>query len=197
MANHGPVYGLNRELQKKLNEKYDSNLEICLIDWISIQCQIQKPDPGRRSFQNWLKDGTVLCHLINSLYPVSNHPIERVVESKMAFKQMELISQFLTAIQEYGLGKFEIFQTVDLWEAKDLAAVQRTLMNLGSLALSKDNGLYVGNPDWFPRKSTENPRKFTAEQLKRGNSIIGLQMGTNRGASQSGMTGYGTPRQIH
>ena len=47
-----------------------------------------------------------------------------------------------------------------------------------------------------PRKSKENPRYFSDNQLQEGKNVIGLQMGTNRGASQAGMTGYGMPRQI-
>ena len=35
--------------------------------------------------------------------------------------------------------------------------------------------------------STENKRQFTDEQLKQGKTVIGLQMGTNQGASQAGM----------
>lgn len=34
----------------------------------------------------------------------------------MAFKQMEQISQFLTAAESYGVTKTDMFQTVDLWE---------------------------------------------------------------------------------
>ena len=45
------------------------------------------------------------------------------------------------------------------------------------------------------RKAQENKREFSDEQLMEGKSVIGLQMGTNRGASQAGMS-YGTPRQI-
>ena len=51
-------------------------------------------------------------------------------------------------------------------------------------------------PPFSPRKSKENPRNFTDNQLQEGKNVIGLQMGTNRGASQAGMTGYGMPRQI-
>lgn len=53
------------------------------------------------------------------------------------------------------------------------------------------------DPAPFPRrKSKENPRNFSDNQLQEGKNVIGLQMGTNRGASQAGMTGYGMPRQI-
>lgn len=34
---------------------------------------------------------------------------------------------------------------------KDMAAVQRTLMALGSLAVTKDDGFYKGDRDWFHR----------------------------------------------
>lgn len=33
--------------------------------------------------------------------------------------------------------------------AKDMAAVQRTLMALGSLAVTKNDGNYHGDPNWF------------------------------------------------
>jgi len=42
----------------------------------------------------------------------------------------------------------------------------------------------------------ENKRSFTAEQLAESNRIIGLQYGSNRGASQAGMTAFGHTRQI-
>lgn len=47
-----------------------------------------------------------------------------------------------------------------------------------------------------PRKAQENKRDFSESQLKEGKNVIGLQMGSNVGASQAGMTGYGRPRQI-
>lgn len=34
---------------------------------------------------------------------------------------------------------------------KDMAAVQRTLMALGSMAVTKDDGHYRGDRDWFHR----------------------------------------------
>jgi len=38
------------------------------------------------------------------------------------------------------------------------------------------------------------PRKWTVAQLRASDAIIPLQSGTNQFASQSGMTGFGTPR---
>ncbi|XP_072548642.1 transgelin-3a [Salminus brasiliensis] len=198
MANRGPSYGLSREVQEKIEQKYDPELETRLVDWIMAQCGdgLERPEPGRQNFQTWLMDGTILCRLINSLYPSGLEPIKKIPETKMAFKQMEKISQFLGAAEAYGVVRGDIFQTVDLWEGKDMAAVQRTLMALGSEALTKDDGHYHGNKDWFHRKAKSHRREFSEDQLRQGRTLIGLQMGSNRGASQSGMIGYGTPRQI-
>ncbi|NXB51543.1 TAGL2 protein, partial [Leucopsar rothschildi] len=202
MANRGPSYGLSREVQQKIDRQYDPELEQVLVRWILAQCgndggsSVAQPAPGRDGFQQWLKDGTVLCRLINSLHPRGQAPVAKIQASAMAFKQMEQISQFLQAAERYGIAATDIFQTVDLWEGKNMACVQRTLMNLGSLAVAKGDGLFVGDPNWFPKKSQENRRVFSEDKLKEGQSVIGLQMGTNRGASQAGMTGYGMPRQI-
>ncbi|XP_023407604.1 transgelin-3 isoform X1 [Loxodonta africana] len=124
MANRGPSYGLSREVQEKIEQKYDADLENKLVDWIILQCaeDIEHPPPGRGHFQKWLMDGTVLCKLINSLYPPGQEPIPKISESKMAFKQMEQISQFLKAAETYGVRTTDIFQTVDLWEGKQPTA---------------------------------------------------------------------------
>ena len=46
-----------------------------------------------------------------------------------------------------------------------------------------------------PKEAEMNKRQFTDEQLRAGRNIIGLQMGTNKGASQAGMT-FGKQRMI-
>lgn len=193
MANKGPAYGLTREVQQKIDSKYDPELEERLLEWIEVQTGEKCPEAGKSGFQMWLKDGTVLGKHMNSL---NGNQAIKVKSSSMAFKQMEQISLFLTAAEKYGVTKTDMFQTVDLFEGKDLAAVQRTLMALGCLAVTKGDGNYRGDPNWFHKKAQENRRDFTDEQLQDGKNVIGLQMGTNRGASQAGMTGYGQPRQI-
>ncbi|XP_069003634.1 transgelin isoform X1 [Embiotoca jacksoni] len=195
MANKGPSYGMSRQVQDKIDSKYDPELEQILVEWISRQCgSVGKPEPGKMGFQAWLKDGCVLSELINSLF-AGEKPVKKIQSSPMAFKQMEQISQFLNAAEKYGVTKTDMFQTVDLWEGKDLAAVQRTLSALGSLAVTKDEGTYNGDPTWFFKKAQENKRDFSDDQLKAGKNVIGLQMGSNKGASQEGMS-YGRPRQI-
>lgn len=46
-----------------------------------------------------------------------------------------------------------------------------------------------------PRPSEENKREFTETQLRAGEAIIGLQAGTNKGATQAG-SNMGASRKI-
>lgn len=61
MANKGPSYGLSREVQSKIDKKYDPELEERLVAWIKAQCGsgVGQPQPDKIGFQNWLKDGCV------------------------------------------------------------------------------------------------------------------------------------------
>ena len=61
MANRGPAYGLSREVQSKIDKKYDPELEERLVAWIMAQCGsgVGQPEPDKSGFQNWLKDGCV------------------------------------------------------------------------------------------------------------------------------------------
>jgi hypothetical protein len=52
-------------------------------------------------------------------------------------------------------------------------------------------------PALGPKEAKAQKREFSDGQMQEGKNIIGLQMGSNRGASQAGMTPYGASRQIH
>ena len=103
---------------------------------------------------------------------------------------MENIGNFLTQCEKYGLKKLDLFQTVDLYEGTNMTEVIHGLHALGRKALSK------GEPGIGPKESAKNKREFSEEQLAEGKGIIGLQMGSNKGASQAGATPYGLGRQI-
>ncbi|NXE16776.1 TAGL2 protein, partial [Lophotis ruficrista] len=194
MANRGPSYGLSREVPPPIDRQYDPELEQILVRPPLAQCggDVAQPAPGRPPLQQWLKDGT----LINSLHPRGQGPAPPIQASAMAFKQMEQISPPLQAAERYGIAATDIFPPLDLWEGKNMACVQRTPPHLGSLAVAKGDGLFVAPPNWFPKPPQENRRVFSEDKLKEGPPPIGLQMGTNRGASQAGPPGYGMPRQI-
>lgn len=158
MANRGPAYGTGQEVQQKTEKQYDADVEQILISgsppsttiiWAGLSL-------GLRTSRTELKDGTVLCELINGLNPEGQAPVKKIQASTMAFKQMEQISQFLQVADANGINTNDISQTVDLWKGKNIACVQQTLMNLGRLSVTQDNGLFSGDPIWFPKKSKEN-----------------------------------------
>lgn len=66
----------------------------------------------------------------------------------------------------------------------------------GILALGrKAQTIGYDGPVLGPAESTENKREFTDEQLRAGEGVIGLQAGSNKGASQAGQN-FGKTRAI-
>lgn len=61
MSNIGRAYGFSRELQTKIDNKYDPEVEEKLVEWIITQCgpEVSRPETGKPEFHNWLKDGYV------------------------------------------------------------------------------------------------------------------------------------------
>ena len=135
---------------------------------------------------NKLKDGQLLCKLMNALVPGS---IKRINESKMAFKQMENIGNYLASTEKFGVNATDSFQTVDLYEKQNMPLVISAIHALGRKARSK------GLEGIGPKEANRNVRTFTEEQMEAGKGIIGLQMGSNKGASQAGQN-FGKTRAI-
>ncbi|VDP09533.1 unnamed protein product [Soboliphyme baturini] len=134
-----------------------------------------------------LKDGVVLCKLANALEPSA---IRKINQTTMAFKQMENINNFLTfAEAKVGVPKNELFMTVDLYEAQDPNSV---VICLSSVARKADK---FNKPTLGPKEAQGEKKEWTEEQLKAGQNVIGLQYGSNKGATQSGMN-IGNPRHI-
>uniref|UniRef100_A0A2K5F794 Calponin-homology (CH) domain-containing protein n=1 Tax=Aotus nancymaae TaxID=37293 RepID=A0A2K5F794_AOTNA len=166
------------DVQSKI-KKYNEELEEWLVEWTIVQCgpDVGHPDHGCLDFQVWLKNGVILSKLVNSLYLDGSKPVKVPMNPPfMVFKQIEQMAQFLKGAEDCGVAKTDMFQTVDLFEGKDMAAVQRTL-----LAVIKNDRHYHGDPNWFMRKVQEHKKEFTESQLQEGKHVIGLQMGSNRG----------------
>jgi transgelin len=64
---------------------------------------------SKPTFYESLKDGVMLCKLANKVYPSGN--IKAAV-SKMPFKQMENINNFLIVMEKLGVPKHDSFQTI-------------------------------------------------------------------------------------
>ncbi|XP_066930532.1 muscle-specific protein 20-like [Clytia hemisphaerica] len=188
MADRQEGYGFTKELHDKMAFKYDIDQEQEAIEWIMHHvkdCDLEDVR-GAESLQAKLKDGKILCQLINAIEPGS---VKKINESEIAFKQMENIDNFLKACENYGCKKVDLFQTVSLYDGINMAEVLTTLFALGRKVSQK------GKRGIGPKESEENKRNFTEEQLREGNSHIGLQAGWNKGASQAGQN-FGKTRAI-
>ncbi|KAG8454629.1 hypothetical protein GDO86_001013 [Hymenochirus boettgeri] len=185
--NKGPAYGLSAEVRNKLAQKYDPQKEVELKVWIEeVTGMSIGPD-----FQKGLKDGVILCELMNKLRPNS---IPKVNVSKQNWHQLENLSNFIKAMTQYGLKSVDLFEANDLFENGNMTQVQVSLLALAGMA--KTRGLQ-SDVDIGVKYAAKQERKFDENVKKAGQCVIGLQMGTNKCASQSGMTAYGTRRHLY
>jgi len=194
MANRGPAFGLSRECAMKAQAKFDMERAQTALDWIAQLSgkEIDLKDgqlSDSEEFGAILKNGHLLCETINRLRPGT---IKKINTMKAPFKERENIEMYLKGCESYGLKTIDLFQVNDLYEAKNLYTVVDNLFALGGMA--QKNGF--DGPTLGARVSSENKRDFDDSVLKAGQSVIGLQYGSNKGASQAGMTAYGTGRQI-
>ena len=198
MANRPKGFGLTAELNKKKAAKFDAELTSECFAWMMAVFEDEnmrdEMDLIDRSIEKqedvvaMLKDGVILAKLINVIRPGS---IKKINTGNMPFKQMENINLFLAACEQIGCKKLDLFQTVDLHEGQNIPQVVNGIIALGRKAQSSG---YDG-PILGPAESTENKREFTEEQLRASDGIIGLQAGSNQGASQAGQN-FGKTRSI-
>ncbi|XP_057673160.1 calponin-1 [Corythoichthys intestinalis] len=183
----GPAFGLSAEVKSKLAGKYDPHMEEALRLWI----QDVTSNKIGENFMESLKDGVLLCELINVLQPGS---VKKINRSSQNWHQLENIGNFVRAITEYGLKPHDIFEANDLFENVNHTQVQSTLIALAGMAKSKG---FHSKYDIGVKYAEKQQRRFAPEKLREGRNIIGLQMGTNKLASQKGMTSYGTRRHLY
>ena len=170
-------YGLDRELAEKAAAKYDTGLEGECRAWIE---NVTGDKLGESSLQEELKSGVVLCHLINTISPGL---IKAPKNSKMPFMQMENISMYLEGCSKLGVPSFSSFQTVSLYENKDMGSVLNNIQALGSAA-QKVPG-YSG-PTLGAKVADKAPRKFSEAQMRAGaNTQTMMGKGSHGGATQA------------
>jgi len=186
MANRGQGFGDSGQRANKIASKRDPDLEAEILEWIATI--LGKPLPSG-AYEDILKDGVILCTLIEKLLPGS---ISKINTTGSQFKLMENINRFQEACKKYGVPEVDVFQTVDLWERRNIPQVTICILALGRQGYlhPEFKGPYLGKPP-----AQENIREFTEEQIRDGQTHIGLQMGQNKGATQSGQS-FGNSRHM-
>ena len=70
MAHRPKGYGLSRELADKVAAKYSQQDELEIVAWLCDMTRAEPPEEaGPDAFKSWLKDGTILCALMDVLQP--------------------------------------------------------------------------------------------------------------------------------
>jgi len=169
----GGGYGLDAELAKKMALKYDPKLEAEAQQWVEQVIGSSFPT----SFAESLKNGQILCTLINTIKPGT---IRSVSTSKMPFKQMENVSNYLKACRTLGVAEHDLFETVDLYEQKDMGVVVTCIHALGRAV----QGTYAG-PKLGAKVADKNVRKFTPDQLKVDGGMTKLAAGSSKTMERS------------
>jgi len=187
-ASRATKSGFALEAQAKIMSKYNEQQAHEVLDWISQVCSKEDLNTSGEmdNFYAILKDGTLLCELVNNMKAGS---VKKINSSTMAFKCMENINLFLSVAKDLGVMPEETFQTVDLWEKQNILSVIICLQSLARKA-PKYGVAGIG-----PKESEANKRNFTEDVLKAGQNVIGLQYGSNKGATQSGIN-FGNTRHM-
>lgn len=190
--NRAEKAGFAKEAFNKINAKYDPQLASELLQWIEELTgeKLESTSGDQETFFTQLKDGVVLCKLINSIQPDSI-PEKKIKSSKLPFVCMELIQLFNNKAVELGVAKHETFQSISLYEKQDLYSV---LICLSSLARKAPKFGKKGIES-LGKEAEKNVREFTKEQLAESNKIISLQYGSNKGATQTGIN-FGNTRHM-
>ncbi|KAI9202255.1 calponin domain-containing protein [Polychytrium aggregatum] len=182
-----PLYGLDKELAAKAAAKYDPQREIDARYFIETVTNETFPS---NDFQESLKDGVLLCKVMNALQP-DEKPI-KISPSKMPFKQMENISSFLDRMAAYGVPAHDRFLTVDLFEGKNINQVIDSIFALSRTA--NRNG--ANAPLLGPKLATKATRTFSEDQLLASKAAVPKLQAFNSGATQKGIS-FGSVRQVY
>ncbi|XP_053781804.1 LOW QUALITY PROTEIN: calponin-2-like [Desmodus rotundus] len=175
------------DLKNRIQSKYDPEKEEELRLWIE---GLMGTSIGP-NFQESLKDGAILCTLMNKLQPGS---VAGIRVSQRKFCQIDNLSKFIKAMENYGVKKEVLFEPSDLCENGNLWQVQVSLLALKRKAEAMGHQCGTDTCDKYLEKQEQN---FDETTMKADQCIIQTQMGTNQCAGQSGMTAPSTQQHIY
>lgn len=136
-----------------------------------------------------LKDGIVLCNLMNEILP-NSCKLSR--NKNLPFHQMENINQFIRAARQLGVPDYENFELNDLYEQK---GIKQVLICLSSVSRHASKLGWEG-PIFGPKLCEQKKYNFSEEVLKKGENMASLQDGFFVDMSSSTVNDGGIRRQI-
>lgn len=167
-----PVYGIDRELAAKQKAKYDPQLEEQAREWIEAVTGEKFP---MADFMGSLRNGVLLIKLANKA--LAPGKTLKYSESNLPFKQMENINSFLDVSQKIlECPANDLFQTVDLYEAKNPLQVLNALFSFARfVAAYRSKHSLPALPQLGPKLADKRTMSFSDEQLNAGKYIPSQQ----------------------
>ncbi|GMM28934.1 Scp1 protein [Martiniozyma asiatica (nom. inval.)] len=184
------ITSLDEDLRASRMVKYnDSNLQFEVKEWIkfifdneiAISNKIDSQD-----LMDSLKDGTVLCEIINKVFGFSI----KFKNSSIAFVQMENIEKFINFCKSpaCGVSQDELFQTIDLFESNDPYQVIVTIRALSRIIHERSNGKYPLIGPKISKKHTPPPIPKKPKSLVMGKGGVpwsSIEYGYMGGSNQA------------
>lgn len=139
----GDAFDVERKLEKRYEQEEELGTPLRIVEWINSalngvgeQCR----GAEWQVIQQYLKDGVVLCRLMNRLLEDARMPkITFQPRAKVVFVALANVEKFLGATREYGVPEMSLFEPTDLVEGRKgpLVHVIDCLDRLGSLSKAK------------------------------------------------------------
>jgi len=147
----GDAYRTEQKFEQRYDEEEKLGTPGAIIAWIQkVVGSDMTPFPGTdwQSIHNHLKDGVILCKLINLLNTFAGKPKQTFkTKATSSFVAMANIENFNTGCKDFGVPQTALFQTTDLYEGRKapMLNVINCLNQLGFTANGKGfNPKYEG-----------------------------------------------------
>lgn len=140
--------------------------------WLSAILETDLPEGGLYEI---LEDGVILCNVINKIRGITNSVFPG--KMKISFKKMENICYFIENARELGVPDSENFQTIDLYENKN---IQQVILCIYSLSRNLYKNGRTDLPVIGPKLTAQQKITFNKEQVEEAKRTISLQYGYAR-----------------
>lgn len=126
--------------------------------------ELELDDTG--DFYDKLKDGIILCKLLNKVQPGVCKGYKR---SKVAFVQRANLDIFIKGCKKLGLSEIDIMDTNDLFERQRLSSVLKTIFAISAKAkeIPEFNGPTIGF-----KYADKNERRFSKNTMSKAKTAV-------------------------